>query len=71
MKKFISNIRGFFESLQKIIKNPEKVSGREYSKRRMTCELCEYLEAGICKQCWCVMKVKWQFKDMSCPLKKW
>ena len=47
----------------------EKITLSE--SRMEICNECEFLFAGFCRQCVCLMSVKTKLKSSECPIGKW
>jgi len=56
-----------------LLKNLTLLNDPEIEKnRKSTCESCEdFTELNTCKNCGCIMPVKWKFKYAECPINKW
>lgn len=48
-----------------------KVSKEIAEERMNICHQCPSLVAGMCKECFCVMKIKTTLSNAYCPLEKW
>jgi hypothetical protein len=55
------------------ILNPSipKVSKELAEERMSICHSCPSLMAGMCRECFCIMKVKTTLSNAYCPLGKW
>jgi len=56
-----------------LLKNLTLLNDPEIEKhRKSTCESCEdFTQLNTCKNCGCIMPVKWKFKYAECPINKW
>lgn len=48
-----------------------KVSKEMATKRLDICNSCESFIKGMCKECFCIMKIKTTLSNAYCPLHKW
>jgi hypothetical protein len=51
----------------------EYVDAREAMQRYNICESCDrfFKIARMCKECGCLMNIKTNLKDATCPIGKW